>query len=84
MTIDFTNVTSVLEGAVESPFRFQIRGSTLEPFTFSLVPLTYQEFETISGQSVETIFGPFTPPPAGRGNLLTLATLCLPVHYFHC
>ena len=58
--------------ATGSIVSFQISGSFFDVFHFALVPLTYQEFETITGMSVGAVFARQTVPTAAanRGKVL--------------
>ena len=58
--------------ATGSIVSFQISGSFFDVFHFALVPLTYQEFETITGMSVGAVFTGQTVPTAAanRGKVL--------------
>ena len=80
ISITFSPTVSVEEGALNFLLTFRVTGFTLETFRFSLVPLSYQEFETITRQSVETIFGSSIPEPAGIGKK---CVLCARYYRFH-
>ena len=55
---------SVQEGAEASGLRFGITGTAVDRVPFSLVPLTYQQFQGRTGQLVEDVFSGVPIPPA--------------------
>ena len=60
---------SISEGAPGSLLRFGMTGTSEDAVSFSLVPLTYQQFEAITGQQVANIFSS-VPSPASEGEIL--------------
>ena len=60
---------SVAEDSTGSPFLFGASGHSRDIVRFSLTPLTYQQFETITNTEVISVFPPGTiiPPAAGEG-----------------
>lgn len=57
---------SVFERSLNSILRFGIIDTSVGAIPFSVEPLTYEEFETITGTLVEDLF-PVVPPAAGAG-----------------
>lgn len=57
---------SVFERSLDSILRFGIVDTSVGAIPFSVEPFTYQEFETITGTSVEDLF-PVVPLAAGAG-----------------
>ena len=63
INISVPSAASVIEGKELSPVMFSISGQALSTFPFSLSPLTYSQFETQTGLSVNGLFDN-VPPPA--------------------
>ena len=55
INLTYPQVVLTTEGSVFY-LRFSIEGQALDGIPFSLLPLTYQQFETLSGQRVADIF----------------------------
>ena len=66
INLGFPSQVSVSEGAEQSFLFFGITGVAVGAIPFSLVPLTYQQFETMTGETVANLFGTF-PPAASEG-----------------
>ena len=66
---------SVIEGKELSPVMFSISGQALATFSFSVSPLTYTQFETQAGLSVDGLFIGEPPPSASISKHLPLIML---------
>ena len=70
--VGFPSTFSISEGDdgqdLQSSLLFNISGTSEDEVIFSLVPLTYQQFENITGQSVTSLFSS-VPSPASEGTL---------------
>ena len=70
ISVGFSPQFRVVEnrGPFPFPLMFGITGTAVDRVPFSLVPLTYQQFEDRTGQSVADVFsGVLIPPPASDG-----------------
>ena len=68
IVLSFPNHLSVMEGSgADIPALFSISGQAVDDIPFSLVPLTYQMFEQLTGQSVSSVFSN-VPSAAVRGS----------------
>ena len=56
----------VSEGAEDSFFGFGMTGVAVGVIPFSLIPLTYQQYETLTGKIVADLFD-VIPPAASDG-----------------
>lgn len=65
-------MAEVIEGIELSPVMFSISGQALFNFPFSVTSLTYTQFQTQTGQTVENIF-PNPPPPASPSEALPIS-----------
>ena len=59
-------MSSVDENALESSLFFGMTGAAFEDIPFYLSPLTYQQFQEMTGQLVTGLF-PDAPPAASEG-----------------
>ena len=84
LSLDFPTMFSISEGALpgslDSRLFFGMTGTSEDTVSFSLVPLTYLQFEAITGQQVTSIFSsvPFT---ASEGEILLLCHSLLTVFF---
>ena len=59
---------SLNEASLSSLLFFGITGTAVGVIPFSLIPLTYQQFEDMTGDAVADVFsGVLIPPPASDG-----------------
>ena len=63
INVSIPTTASVIEGKPFSPVPFSISGQGLSNFSFVLSPLTYPQFESLTGLSVSTLFNE-VPRPA--------------------
>ena len=70
LSLSFLPTFSISEGAqpdtIESLFSSRMTGTSEDAVIFSLVPLTYQQFESLTGQQVTSLLSS-VPPPASEG-----------------
>ena len=65
ISVGFPTTFSIFEGE-QAFLRYGITGTSEDEVIFSLVPLTYQQFENKTGQSVTSLFSS-VPSPASEG-----------------
>ena len=73
VTLDYPSRVTISEGAAVYSLSIGMTGVSVDVIPFSLVPLTYQQFETMTGERVENLFDTF-PPAASDGE--TKKRLC--------
>ena len=66
ITLNFPTRVVVSEGAAVYLLPIGMTGVSVGVVPFSLVPLTYEQFETMTGETVANLFGTF-PPAASEG-----------------
>ena len=76
----FSISEGALPGSLDSRLFFGMIGTSEDTVSFSLVPLTYQQFEAITGQQVASIFSS-VPSPASEGEILLLCHSLLTVFF---
>jgi hypothetical protein len=76
ITLEFPSQVVVSEGAVAYFLSFGMTGASVGTILFSLVPLTYQQFETVTGETVANLFDTF-PPAASDGDISAAGRLDL-------
>ena len=70
INVSIPETASVIEGKMLSPVMFSISGQALSAFPFSVSPLTYTQFETQTGLSVNSLFTEEPPPSASLSKQL--------------
>ena len=61
----------VSEGSLRSRLSFGITGTSLESIPFSLLPLTYRQFQDKTGRIVENVFSDVMIPSAASDSELS-------------
>ena len=79
ISLSFEEQISLREGTTSAvPFLFTVIGQALEDIPFSLRSLTYQQFQDMTGSSVDSVFsGTTIPPPASESKSISTALLAI-------